>query len=203
MAEVAKKGEEQGMRIPLEDGCCFPLYKGECRRYGLQEGVELAQEQFEEIRQEILIKRARKRTMHLLEKMDRTESQLRTKLKQGCYPDDVIDDAIDYVKGYHYVDDLRYAQNYVRCHRDNKSRRMIQMQLQEKGVSKEWIWQALEEEYEQEGEREQILKWVQKKGYSSQQADIREKQRMYRFLMRRGFSPNDILNVLESEFPHF
>lgn len=193
MEELDKKR----MRILLEDGCCFPLYKGECRRYGLQEGVELAQEQFEEIRQEILIKRARKRTMHLLEKMDRTESQLRTKLKQGCYPDDVIDDAIDYVKGYHYVDDLRYAQNYVRCHRDNKSRRMIQMQLQEKGVSKEWIWQALEEEYGQEGEREQILKWVQKKGYSPRQADIREKQRMYRFLMRRGFSPNDILNVLE------
>ena len=193
MEELDKKR----MRILLEDGYCFPLYKGECRKYGLQEGEELAQEQFEEIRQEILIKRARKRTMHLLEKMDRTESQLRTKLKQGCYPDDVVDDAIDYVKGYHYVDDLRYAQNYVRCHRDNKSRRMIQMQLQEKGVSREWIWQALEEEYEQEGEREQILKWIQKKGYSPRQADIREKQRMYRFLMRRGFSSNDILNVLE------
>ena len=167
------------------------------RKYGLQEGVELTREQFQEICQETLIKRARKRTMHLLEKMDRTEEQLRTKLKQGFYPEDIIEDAIDYVKGYHYVDDLRYAQNYVRCHRDNKSRRMIQMQLQGKGVPREYIWQALEEEYEEESERGQILALVRKKEYSSQCADIREKQKMYRFLMRRGFSSNDILYVLE------
>lgn len=189
--------DKKRVRIQLEDGCSFPLYKGESRKYGLQEGVELTREQFQEICQETLIKRARKRTMHLLEKMDRTEEQLRTKLKQGFYPEDIIEDAIDYVKGYHYVDDLRYAQNYVRCHRDNKSRRMIQMQLQGKGVPREYIWQALEEEYEEESERGQILALVRKKEYSSQCADVREKQKMYRFLMRRGFSSNDILYVLE------
>lgn len=189
--------DKKRVRIILEDGCSFPLYKGESRQYCLQEGEELTQEQFQEIQEEILIKRARKRVMHLLEKMDRTESQLRTKLKQGCYPEDVIDDAIDYVKGYHYLDDLRYAQNYVRCHKDNKSRRMIQMQLQGKGISKERICQALEEEYGQEDEREQILTWIRKKNYSSQSADIKEKQKMYGFLMRRGFSSNDILYVLE------
>ena len=71
------------------------------------------------------------------------------------------------------------------------------MQLQGKGVSREYIWQALEEEYGQESEREQILAWVRKKEYSARSADLREKQRMYRFLMRRGFSSNDILYVLE------
>lgn len=135
--------------------------------------------------------------MHLLERMDRTESQLRTKLKQGYYPEDVIEDAIDYVKSYHYLDDLRYAQNYVRCHKDRKSRRMMQMELLTKGVSKEWIARALEEECPQEDEREQILKWIQKKNYSSRTADLREKQRMYQFLMRKGFCPNDILHVLD------
>ena len=189
--------DKKRVRVLLEDGYSFPLYKGEGRKYGLQEGVELTREQFQEIRQEILIKRARKRTMHLLERMDRTEDQLRTKLKQGFYPEDVIEDAIGYVKGYHYVDDLRYAQNYVRCHRDSKSRRMIQMQLQGKGVSREYIWQALEEEYGQESEREQILAWVRKKEYSARSADLREKQRMYRFLMLRVFSSNDILYVLD------
>ena len=74
---------------------------------------------------------------------------------------------------------------------------MIQMQLQGKGVPREYIWQALEEEYEEESERGQILALVRKKEYSSQCADIREKQKMYRFLMRRGFSSNDILYVLE------
>lgn len=193
--------DRKRVRIRLEDGCEFALYKGEKRQYDLQEGGELSQEQFEDIRQEILIKRARKRVMHLLEKMDRTEEQLRVKLRQGYYPEDVIEDAIGYVKGYHYLDDLRYAQNYVRSHREKKSRRMLQLELQKRGVAKEWIQQALEEEYEQENEQEQILKWIRKKDYSSDTADLKEKQRMYQFLLRRGFRPNDILHALDFEFP--
>ena len=63
--------DRKRVRIRLEDGCEFALYKGEKRQYDLQEGGELSQEQFEDIRREILIKRARKRVMHLLEKMDR------------------------------------------------------------------------------------------------------------------------------------
>ncbi len=193
--------DRKRVRIRLEDGCEFALYKGEKRQYDLQEGGELSQEQFEDIRREILIKRARKRVMHLLEKMDRTEEQLRVKLRQGYYPEDVIEDAIGYVKGYHYLDDLRYAQNYVRSHREKKSRRMLQLELQKRGVAKEWIQQALEEEYEQENEQEQILKWIRKKDYSSDTADLKEKQRMYQFLLRRGFRPNDILHALDFEFP--
>lgn len=189
--------DRKRVRIRLEDGCEFALYKGERRQYDLREGGELSQEQFEDIRREILIKRARRRVMHLLEKMDRTEEQLRAKLRQGYYPEDVIEDAIGYVKSYHYLDDLRYAQNYVRSHRDKKSRRMVQLELQKRGVAKEWIRQALEEEYEQESEQEQILRWIRKKDYSSDTADLKEKQRMYQFLLRKGFSPNDILHALD------
>lgn len=191
--------DKKRVRIVLEDGTCFPLYKGEKRRYELRENEELSEEQFQEIRQEILIKRARRRTMHLLEKMDRTESQLRMKLRQGCYPEDVIEDAIAYVKSYHYLDDLRYAQNYVRSQKERKSQRKIQMELAGKGVSREVIQQAVEEEYQQEKEQELILKWMEKRHYSARTADLKEKRKMYQFLLRRGFRSNDILHVLESD----
>lgn len=193
VAEIDKKR----VRIVLEDGKNFVLYKGEGRRFHLKEGEELSEEQYEEIRSEILIKRARRRAMHLLEKMDRTESQLRTKLQQGFYSEDIIDDAIAYVEGFHYLDDARYARNYVRCQVERKSRRKIQMDLLGKGVKKELIEQALEEEYQQEQEQEQILRWVEKKHYAKETADLKEKQKMYQFLMRKGFRSDDILHVLD------
>ncbi len=193
VAELDKKR----VKIRLEDGTCFALYKGEKRQYGLIEGEEVSQEVFQEICREILIKRARKRTMHLLERKDWTEAQLRLKLSQGYYPDEVIEDAIAYVKSYHYLDDLRFAQNYVRNQKNKKSQRSIQMNLLGKGIAKDFIQQALEEEYEQENERELILKWIEKKQYSSDTADLKEKQRMYLFLMRKGFHSSDILHVLD------
>ena len=143
ISEIDKKR----MRISLEDGRKFVLYKGEIRKLCLEEGGEISEEQYEEICSEILVKRARRRTMHLLEKMDRTEQQIRIKLQQGCYPEAVIDNAVTYVKGFHYLDDLRYAQNYVRSQKEKKSQRRIQMELLNKGIKKELAVQAIEEEY--------------------------------------------------------
>lgn len=189
--------DKKRVKIVLEDRTCFPLYKAEQRRYDLTEGEELLEQQLLEIREEILIKRARKRTMHLLERMDRTEAQLREKLRLGYYPEDVIEDAIAYVKSYHYVDDLRYAQNYVRAHKEQKSQRKLQMELLAKGVPKQMAQQALAEEYQQQNEKELILKWIEKKQYCAQEADLKEKRRMYQFLLRKGFQADDILYVLE------
>ena len=193
IAELDKKR----MRIVLEDRSSFALYKGEARQYGLQQGEELSEELFEEICEKVLVKRARKRAMHLLQRMDRTEVQIRTKLALGLYPDDVIDSAVDYVKGYRYVDDLRYAQNYVRNHKEKKSRRKICMELLGRGISSELAQQAVEEEFQQENEEQLIRQWIEKKKYSPQTADLKEKQRMCQFLMRKGFALNDILRTLE------
>lgn len=193
ISEIDKKR----MRISLEDGRKFVLYKGEIRKLCLEECGEISEEQYEEICSEILVKRARRRTMHLLEKMDRTEQQIRIKLQQGCYPEAVIDNAVTYVKGFHYLDDLRYAQNYVRSQKEKKSQRRIQMELLNKGVKKELAVQAIEEEYQQEQEQELILKWIEKKHYSGEKADLKEKQKMYQFLMRKGFPSDDILHVLD------
>lgn len=193
VAELDKKR----VKICLEDGTYFALYKSENRRYGLLEGEDISQDILQEIYQDILRKRARKRTMHLLEQMDRTESQLRFKLRQGYYPEEIIDDAIAYVKDYHYLDDLRYAQNYVRNHKDKKSRRIIQVYLLGKGIARHFVQQALEEEYDQENEGELILKWLEKKHYSADTADLKEKQKMYQFLVRKGFHSSDILHVLD------
>ena len=193
ISEVDKKR----MMIHTEEGVSFVLYKGEIRRFALQEGEEIASEVYEEIRTDILIKRARKRAMFLLEKMDRTESQLRNKLRQGFYGEDLIDDAIAYVKKYHYIDDNRYAQTYVRYQEERKSKRQIKMDLMQKGVDREIIEQAIEAEYEPESEQELILKWIEKRKYKIGESDIKEKQKMYQFLMRKGFRSEDILHVLE------
>lgn len=189
--------DKKRMMIRTEEGTSFVLYKGEVRKLVLQEGEELSAEVYEEIRSEILIKRARKRAMFLLEKMDRTESQLRDKLRQGFYGEDIIEDAISYVKGYHYIDDNRYAKTYVRCQKERKSKRQIKVDLLQKGVDREVVDTAIESEYEAQSEQELILKWIEKRHYSIGNSDIKEKQKMYQFLMRKGFRSEDILHILQ------
>ena len=69
-------------KVYLDEQFAFVLYKGELSRYKKQEEVELSQETIEEIKTEILVKRAKRRALYLLNQMDRTEEQLRQKLER-------------------------------------------------------------------------------------------------------------------------
>ena len=108
--------------------------------------------------------------------------------------------AVEYVKQYHYIDDLRYAKQYIRYHQQKKSSQRLKMDLMKKGVGREQIEQALAEEFVSD-ERAQIAELLEKRHYDAAQADRRERQRMYQFLMRRGFKSSDILAVMREE--HF
>jgi regulatory protein len=188
-----KKGRR---KVLLDDGTLWILYIGEIRSCQLKVGVEITEELRHNIQIDILQKRAIKRAMHLLEKMDMTEKKLRDKLLQGEYPKDAIDEAVAYVQKYHYLDDSRYAQNYVQCYQNMRSQKRIAMDLRAKGVDKEIIEQSFESTYEAD-EREMIIKLLKKKGYQPDAADVTQKRKIYAFLVRRGFRSEDVLRAMK------
>lgn len=182
--------------VILEEESFFPMYRRELGRYGIAEGDEISEEVFEELMKEVLPRRVRLRAMHLLQKMDRTEQQLRRKLKDSCYSPEMIEDAIAYVKSFHYIDDARYAFHYMDYRKDTHSRLQLRMELQEKGVSREDIQYALEQ-VSFPDEREQIRYWMEKKHFHPEEADRKEIQKFCQFLMRKGFSQSLIRGELE------
>lgn len=183
-------------QITFDNGMKIILYRGEMRRLSIKEGAVVTEATYQIIMNEILGKRAIKRAMHLLERQERTEKQLYDKLKQNGYPDECIENAIEYVRSYHYIDDLRYAKTYIRYHQDKKSRRKLQMDLMNKGVPRNLIEQALEEEFESD-EVCKICELLQKRRYQNETADEGEKRRTYQFLARRGFQSSDIMKAMQ------
>ena len=185
-------------RFHLDNGTELVLYRGEARQFQLQEGKTLSDEEEHQLIYEVLGKRAKRRTMHLLEQMDRTEQQLRDKLKQGGYPQACIDLALEYVKSFHYVDDYRYACTYIRYRQERMSRYQLKVKLYGKGVPSDLIDRALTECYEGD-EIEQIIHLLEKKKFDAQNADTKEFTRVYQYLMRRGFRSNDVLRAMKNK----
>ena len=89
-------------KVYLDGQFAFTLYKGELSRYHIAEESVIEDDIYDSLRL-IVIKRAKLRAMHLLSDMGRTESQLRTKLKQGGYAEDAVEAAIWYVKSFGYI----------------------------------------------------------------------------------------------------
>lgn len=183
------------VRLITDEGTSFILYKREASRYGLDADMEISQDQWEHLMQEVFIPRARSRAMHLLERQDRTVSNLRQKLRDSGYPEEAIASAVEYVESYHYVDDDRYARSYVRYHQSGKSRRRIRMDLLKKGIADEVVQEALDAEYTV-SEEDMIRTAIQKRHLDPSTSDLRERQRIYRFLLGRGFSYEDISRVI-------
>lgn len=141
------------------------------------------------------LKRAKHRALYLLERCDRTEQELRTKLSRNYEPE-IVEAAIRYVKEYEYIDDKRYAVNYLKSRGQIKSRRQIEQELlYKKGISRDVLEEACQET-EPQDESLLIRRWMEKKHYSPEEATQEEQRRLYLFLMRRGFRSEDILKEL-------
>lgn len=187
------------VRILTEEQFAFVLYKGELHSFHIREGEEIAEEDFRRIMTELLPKRAKLRAMNLLKSREYTVKQLRDKLKAGGYPEEIIRAALDYVAGFHYTDDLRYAVSFIRSHADNRSRRRIEQDLLGKGIERsilEKAWAEWEEEGGNQEEQKIIQTLLAKKRYDPETADQKERQRIYGFLMRKGFSGEQIRRAI-------
>ena len=185
-------------KVYLDEEFAFVLYKGELSHYRIVEGTLLEEDTVQEILQKVICKRAKLRAMHLLEDMDRSESALREKLRQGLYPPEAVEAAISYVKAFGYLDDARYAENFVQSRKASKSRREILYQLCQKGVSREIAQQVIEECFDEQGETEAILKIIEKKRVDLRTATPEQMQKLYGHLARKGFRYEDIRQVIQN-----
>ena len=137
--------------------------------------------------------------MLLLEHMDRTEKGLSDRLRQAGFSEEAAEDAMNYVRSYGYLNDQRYAVNYISFRMGTKSRQKILQELAGKGIDRQTALAAWEEaaEVEEPDELAVLRTTVEKKYHPDIVLDEKEMRRLQGFLLRRGFSYGDIFHVLE------
>ena len=162
-----------------------------------------AGEDYQRIMEEVLPRRAKLRAMNLLKSREYTTARLRKKLEEGFYPETVVAQALEYVASFRYTDDVRYAVDFITCHEKDRSRRRIEQDLAGRGIDRatmERAWKEWESKGGEQDEQAMIQRLLEKKRYDPETADDKEKQRIYSFLGRKGFSGEQISKVMRS-FP--
>ena len=188
-------------RIYLDGQFAFVLYKSELSSCHLKDGEAVTEDQIETILSEIVLKRAKRKAMSLLQSMDRTESELRDRLLRQDFPEETVDQAVRYVKSFGYVDDRRYAESFILSRKGRKSRREIYAELSGKKIDGEIADEMMERCYEESDSGEALRHLLRKKHYDPSRASVEEKQKLYAYLARKGFSYGEIKKALNLEFP--
>lgn len=182
-------------KVKLENGFTFALYKGEIRRYKIEEGSNLSDEIYEEIIS-VLTKRARERALYILKASSKTKRQMIDKLKKDNYPDVAIEKTIEFLEKYNYINDYEFAENYVSRNIGNKSIHRIKSELCVKGIDKAILDKTLVNL--ENNEDESVRKLIEKKIKRYNLAEVKDKRRFYGLLMRNGYSYDTIQRVLET-----
>ena len=185
----------------------------------------LSDEEYAAIRDEILIPRAKKRVLYYMKNADKTRGQILKKLKEGFYPDEVIDAVMEFLDHYGFANDQTYAESYIEQLRGSYSRREIEAKLMQRGLKPQDVRLSLEALTE-EDELSACRKALRKKypgrpagaedpegfdeaegGLTQEDPDYsdnngglspEERQKAYAYLARKGFSSAAIREALDA-----
>ena len=185
--------------VDLNDEISLSLPESVFVRHNLYKGKELGEEDLLDIRKDgerqIAIDFALKKLRNR-----KTTWEIKDLLFKEGIDEDAILAAVDYLQDYGFLNDREYAELYARDKRNLNGYGPVKIRylLKQKGVDDELIADALEH-FTQDDEIELVEKIVHKK-YVRNRNLSKEKTKIIRFLLSRGFEYSAIKAVL-SQWP--
>lgn len=199
---TTQKRNQERYNIFISDGdteyYAFSVDEAILIKYALQKGKELNDEFLDEILQQNSIYEAYTRAIHFLSYRMRTKKEIRDHLIKKEVEQEQADEVMERLEREKLLDDGEFAKMFVRTRisTSDKGPGFIRRELSEKGVSAQYIDEALEL-YTFDDELEKAVKFVLKKSRSlARESSFQQKQRIQTSLMQKGFSQSAIKEAL-------
>ncbi len=153
---------------------------------GLKIGKEITKEELLKIHNESEKESAFEKALSLLSRQKYTKKAIKDKLKSKEYEDDIIKQVVEKLTEYGYISDLDFANSFISTNK-TKSKRMLEVNLLKKGLGKETIKKALEENTTEEEEKEKCVSATEKY-LKNKELDEKTLQKLKSHLVYKGFS---------------
>ncbi len=140
--------------------------------------------------------------LKILTRCDRSEAELREKLKQFGFDLAAIDEAVRKCREYNYLNDERYARERARAlvRSGRGVGHKIRLDLRRRGLSDRHIEQALELVESEFSCHEMLCSQLERRfpSFDYAKADDRQRRRIIGYFQRRGFSLEQIFTVIKA-----
>ncbi|HHU31156.1 MAG: regulatory protein RecX [Zhaonellaceae bacterium] len=145
-------------------------------------------------------KKALNKALILLGKRAYTIKQIRQKLQKKNYSNEIIEAVVKYCLEMGYLNDQEYVRQWISTHNRIKpiGRKRILYELKSKGIDKEIILACLNDSFTNELEYQLAFSLIKKKIGHNLEIDDDSFKKLYRFLLRRGFSHSIAIKVLNN-----
>lgn len=163
-------------------------------RFNLHEGIEITDREFDEILHQAEKGKIANRAFGLLHFRERSVEELRARLIRIGFDNQLVEELVDELIADKTLDDDRFANAFVNDYTNLKPRgnRFIINELNKKGIAKEIIARLVSTR----DERKMIRQYVEKKASSLDINNPKERQRLVRRLLTRGFTPDIVYEII-------
>lgn len=168
--------------------------------FGIRTGDEIGEEKLKALQATEDLQSAKTVALRSLSRRQRTEKEIRDKLRENEFADDEIQQTIEHLKSLGYLNDEQFARDYIRHQLAlrPKGKFVLTQKLLLLGVKKETIDAALNESFQETSQEAAALEAAQKfikKSSRSRDDPQKTKHKLAAFLTRRGF-PWDVVSPI-------
>jgi regulatory protein len=188
-AITPQKRDETRFNIFIDGEYAFALPMQDILYFKLKEGGEVPEETIEYIKNSLIYIKAQDTALHYIGYKMRTVKEIRMKLEDKEFSEEIIERVIEFMEKYGYADDREYCRKYIRekLRMKPKSGYALKIELRQRGISSHIIDEVMAEtEMDEEGD---AFRWLERKSRGNwPPADDKQKKKLYDFLLRKGYS---------------
>ena len=180
-AITQQKRDPSRYNIFIDGVYAFALPMQDILYFKLKEGQEAAEETIAFIRKNLIYIKAQDTALRFLGYKMRTVQEIRQKLLEKEFAEDVIAQVLAFLEKYGYADDREYCRRYIR------EKLRLGLELRQRGVSSCIIEEVLAET--EIDEASDALRWLEKKSRGQWPPENeKKKKQLFDFLLRKGYS---------------
>ena len=187
--------------VYLDGEFAFGIHEDLVVKHSLQVGATLTPEGVRELERDEQYVDAKQAALDYLAYKPRTEEEVRRKLRQEDVPSPVIEDVIARLYELEYLDDEAYAHDYAHNRFSSKKYGPVRIrrELTERGVDRRLADAAVDELFAEVDVTAAAWTHAEKRWprLAGEDDPRRRRQKMYRYLRRRGFTSNTIRPILD------
>ena len=185
--------------VVFEDETKLLLNYNIFEKYKVSVDMDFSEDEILEMKYFSDIERAKSRAINYISGKLKTKYEVRLKLKENGFAEDVIDEVLDILEKEEYLNDKVYCEIFIEDKKklNGYGKNKIKSLLIQKGISKN-IFEDFLNEFEYDEEFDNALKMGIKKLelLSNEEDNFKKKQKIINYLTYRGFGFDVINDVL-------
>jgi recX family len=199
VTNISYSKSKEVFEVVFEDETKLLLNYNIFEKYKVSVDMDFSETEIQEMKYFSDIERAKSRAINYISGKLKTKYEVRLKLKEKDFTEDIIDEVIDILEKEEYLNDRLYCEVFIEDKKqlNGYGKNKIKSLLIQKGISKS-VFEDFLDEFEYEEEFDNALKMgIKKLNLLSNEEDVfKKKQKLINYLAYRGFSFDVINDVL-------